>query len=143
MKLELTKPETFKDNPKIILFDGVCNLCSAFLIFVYERDRRAVFKFAWIQSKQGKQILDYIGFAADDYETIVYIEHGKIHSRSSAFLKIVKHLRFPWPILCIGIIIPPFIRNWLYDIIARNRYKFFGKKDKCMVPTGELASRFL
>lgn len=143
MKIELTKPEIFKDNPNIIIFDGICNLCSAFLIFVYERDKRAVFKFSWIQSEQGKLILDFIGLPADDYETIVYIEHGKMHLRSSAFLKIVKHLSFPWPILWIGIIVPPFIRNWLYDMIARNRYKLFGKKEKCMVPSGELTARFL
>jgi predicted DCC family thiol-disulfide oxidoreductase YuxK len=143
MKIESAKPVVLQENPNIILFDGICNLCSAFLIFVYERDKRAIFNFAWIQSNQGKQILNYLGLLTKHYETIVYIENGKTYLKSSAFLKIVKHLRFPWPILWVSIIVPRFLRNWLYDIIARNRYKIFGKKEKCMVPTGELTSRFI
>ncbi|MBN1464129.1 DUF393 domain-containing protein [candidate division KSB1 bacterium] len=128
---------------KIILFDGVCNLCSAFLDFVYKYDAKAVFKFAWIQSRRGKSLLQQLGMPIDEYKTIVYIQDGRPFIKSTAFLRIVRHLRMPWPLLQAGYILPKFIRDWLYDIVARYRYRIFGKKDACMLPTGDLKSRFL
>jgi len=136
-------PSTIKGNKKIILFDGVCNLCSAFLNFVYNRDIKKIYMFAWIQSEKGKEILAWLSLPIEEYETILYIENGKPFYKSTAFLKIVKSLRFPWPVLWLWVVIPKFIRNWFYDLIASNRYRLFGKKDKCVVPTGDLKERFL
>jgi predicted DCC family thiol-disulfide oxidoreductase YuxK len=127
----------------IILFDGVCNLCNGFMMFVYNRDPHAKFTFAWIQSKQGKQILEQLKMPTEEYDTIIYLKGGQPSYKSTAFLKIVNHLKFPWPVLWIGVIIPLFIRNWLYDLVARNRYKIFGKKNQCLLPTGDLRERFL
>ena len=128
---------------KIILFDGVCNLCSAFLQFVYKYDGKAVFKFAWIQSKQGKDILHWLNLPTDEYKTIVYINGDNFYTKSSAFLQIIKYLKMPWPLLRIGYILPTFFRDWIYDFVAAYRYRIFGKKDRCLLPTGDLKSRFL
>jgi len=130
-------------NQKLILFDGICNLCNGFMIFIYRRDPGAKFSFAWIQSEPGKQILTQLNMSTEEYDTIVYLENGQATFKSSAFLKIVKQLKFPWNLLWTGIVIPRFLRDWIYDLVARNRYKIFGKKDHCLVPTGDLTKRFL
>jgi predicted DCC family thiol-disulfide oxidoreductase YuxK len=134
---------TVLKDKQIILFDGVCNLCNGFIIFVYKRDSKAKFNFAWIQSELGKQILEQLNMPTDEYDTIIYMENGEVYFKSTAFLKIVKHLKFPWPLLWIGVIIPRFLRNWIYDLVAQNRYKIFGKKEQCLPPTGDLKKRFL
>ena len=136
-------PLIVKNNERIILFDGVCNLCSAFLSFIYERDKKVSFKFAWIQSEHGEEISKWLNLPTNNYETMVYIENGNPYLRSSAFLRIVKFLKFPWAELSIGFIVPKFIRDWIYDRVASNRYKLFGKKDQCLIPTGDLKKRFL
>ncbi|MBN1479163.1 DUF393 domain-containing protein [candidate division KSB1 bacterium] len=136
-------PASVSGHDKIILFDGVCNLCSAFLNFVYKFDDQAQFKFTWIQEERGTEILQWLGIPTENYKTIVYIENGRAFFKSTAFLKIVKYLKFPWPMLQAGSILPRRIRDWLYDIVAANRYRIFGKKDACLLPTGELKSRFL
>jgi predicted DCC family thiol-disulfide oxidoreductase YuxK len=130
-------------NQRLILFDGICNLCNGFMIFVYRRDPQAKFSFAWIQSEPGKEILEQLNMPTDEYDTIVYLDNGVASFKSTAFLKIVRHLRFPWPLLWAGVIIPRFLRNWIYDLVAGNRYKIFGKKDQCQLPTGDLKKRFL
>ena len=136
-------PESIKQNQRIILFDGVCNLCSGFMHFVYKFDKRALFKFAWVQDKKGQEILQWLDLPTDDYKTIILVENGEAYYKSLAFLQIVRHLSFPWPILNIGRIIPVRIRDWIYDYIANNRYRLFGKREKCLVPIGELLRRFL
>ena len=110
---------------------------------MYRRDPGAKLSFAWIQSEPGKQILKQLNMPTEHYDTIVFMEEGQPSYKSAAFLKIIKHLKFPWPVLWIGVIIPRFIRDWIYDLVARNRYKIFGKKDQCLVPTGDLTKRFL
>lgn len=137
------QPASVTQHHKIILFDGICNLCSAFLDFVRKFDAKAHFKFAWIQEERGTEILQWLGMPKDNYKTIVYIENGRAYFRSTAFLKIVKYLGFPWPLLQVGYILPRCIRDWLYDIVAANRYRVFGKKEACPVLTDELKSRFL
>lgn len=136
-------PATIKESKKIILFDGVCNLCSTFLNFVYNRDIKKIYMFAWIQSEKGKEILAWLSLPVEENETIVYIENGRPYYKSTAFLKIVKSLQFPWSILWLWVVVPKFIRNWFYDLTASNRYRLFGKKDKCVIPTGDLKERFL
>ena len=130
-------------DKKIILFDGVCNLCSAFFNFVYLYDYKAVFHFAWIQSEAAGKILETLNLPTDDFKTIVFLENGRPYFKSDAFLRIVRYLRFPWPLLRIGIILPRPVRDWIYDLVAQNRYKWFGKKDQCLVPTGSMQDRFL
>jgi predicted DCC family thiol-disulfide oxidoreductase YuxK len=140
--LDMQKPVSLKEHNRIILFDGACNLCSGFMRFVYKYDSKKYFKFAWIQEEKGKEILEWLGLPTDEYATIILIKNGQAFYKSNAFLKIVRYLRFPWPVLNIGIIIPIFIRDWIYDMVARNRYRLFGKKDHCLVPTGDLLGRF-
>lgn len=136
-------PKNVVEHKNIILFDGVCNLCSGFLDFVYKNDPHGVFKFAWIQEPEGTEILQWLGMPTDDYKTIIYIKEGQPYLKSSAFLKIVKHLKKPWPLLQAGYILPKFLRDWIYDFVARHRYSVFGKKEACLMPTGDLKSRFL
>jgi predicted DCC family thiol-disulfide oxidoreductase YuxK len=127
---------------KVILFDGVCNLCSAFLSFIYLNDPRAKFTFAWLQSDEAKRLLSDLPQVNQNIDSIIYIETNQIFYKSTAFLKIIRQLRFPWPLLWFGIIIPRPLRDWIYDIVARNRYRWFGKKEQCLVPDGDLKKRF-
>jgi len=136
-------PPNIQQFNNIILFDGVCNLCSGFLNFIYKFDEQAFFKFAWIQSDEGAEILRWLGMPTKDYKTIVYIKNGEAFFKSTAFLKIIKNLNFPWPLLQVGYILPRFFRDWIYDLVAKYRYKIFGKKESCLLPTGDLKSRFL
>jgi len=129
---------------KIILFDGVCNLCNGSVIFVLQREQSPTFQFASIQSEIGKELLHWCGLPADFNQAFVLIDHGKIHLGSTAALKIGLRLTFPWSLLSrIGLIIPRFVRDWVYSQIAQNRYRWFGKRDVCMVPAENLKARFL
>lgn len=130
-------------NEHIILFDGICNLCSNWVQFVYQRDPQANFRFASVQSPTGQTLLTWCGLPTTHYKTMVYIERGEPHFKSDAFLRIVRLLRKPWPILTIGQLLPTYLRDWAYDRIALNRYQLFGKRPTCFLPTGELAGRFI
>jgi predicted DCC family thiol-disulfide oxidoreductase YuxK len=141
--LLMNKPGSLNEHKRIILFDGVCNLCSGFLAFVYKRDKKRIFKFAWIQDEKGMEILNWLHLPSTQSDTIVLIEAGQSSTKSSAFLKIVSHLKFPWPLLAIGYLIPMVIRDGIYDWVAKNRYRWFGRKKSCIVPTGDLRERFL
>ncbi|KPJ93452.1 MAG: hypothetical protein AMJ53_07200 [Gammaproteobacteria bacterium SG8_11] len=136
-------PMVVRENPRIILFDGVCNLCSTWVQFVFRRDPDHKFKFVSVQFETGKALLTWCGLPNDHYDTMVYIDHGTVHTRSQAFLKIVQHFQPLWPLLRAGILIPRFIRDWMYDRIALNRYCLFGKTDACFTPSDELSKRFL
>jgi len=129
---------------KIILFDGVCNLCNGSVIFILQREKKPVFQFASIQSEAGKELLDWYGLPKDYDQAIVLIDHGRIYLGSTAALRIGQHLRFPWSLLSYaGFIVPKSIRDWVYKQIALNRYQWFGKREVCMVPTEKLKARFL
>lgn len=136
-------PESVKKYNQIILFDGMCNLCSGFMQFVYKRDLESNFKFTWMQDDKSREILNWLDLGSESFKTIILIEEETPYYKSSAFLKIVRHLRFPWPLLMVGYIFPGILRDWVYDYVAENRYRWFGKKDKCLIPTGELRDRFL
>lgn len=127
----------------IILFDGVCNLCNTSVQFVLKRDTKATFKFASLQSNAGQKLLAEFKLPLDEFNSFIYIANGKLYTRSSAALHVAKQLNFPWKLMFGFIIVPPFIRNFVYDIIAKNRYKWFGKRESCMIPTPELKQRFL
>lgn len=132
----LTKPES------VILFDGVCNLCSGAVQFVIKRDPAATFSFASLQSDYGQQHLQRFGLNTSLFHSIILIQGDKFYERSDAALEITRHLKGAWPLLYGFKIIPRFIRDGIYNLIGRNRYKLFGKKDACWIPTPELKSRF-
>jgi len=127
----------------IILFDGVCNLCNGAVNFVIKRDPGNVFKFAPLQEKQGALLLKTHAIDIQKLESIVLIENEKVYIKSSAALRITKKLSGLWPLFFVLLIIPRFIRDGIYDIIAKNRYKWFGKKEQCMIPTPGLIEKFL
>lgn len=128
---------------KIILFDGVCNLCNSSVTFVIKRDLKNQFKFAALQSDAGKQLVLAHGIDTSSVDSIIFIENGKAYTKSTAALRIAKHLGGAYPLMMGFMIIPTFLRNWVYDWVAKNRYKWYGKKESCMIPTPELRSKFL
>ncbi|HSQ44652.1 MAG TPA: thiol-disulfide oxidoreductase DCC family protein [Ginsengibacter sp.] len=127
----------------IILFDGVCNLCNGAVKFVIKRDNRNQFLFASLQSDEGKQILEEHNFPDNKMKSFFLVENGKVYDRSTAALRVARRLTGLWPLLYGFIIVPGFIRDGVYNWIAKNRYQWFGKKDECMVPTPELKAKFL
>lgn len=129
-------------NP-VLLFDGVCNLCNASVQFIIRRDKNALFRFAPLQSEFGRMICENNGLNLGEIETVILLSGGKIYTKSAAGLHIVKKLDGLWPLLYFFIIIPAFLRDPVYDFIARSRYKWFGKRDSCMIPDPELRSRFI
>lgn len=126
----------------VILFDGVCNLCDSSVQFILKRDPEGYFKFASLQSETGQKLLKKYGFSTD-INSFVLIEDGKGFVKSSAALHVCMHLKGPWKMLFILRMIPPFIRDFFYDIVANNRYKLFGKKESCMLPSPKWKKRFL
>lgn len=130
-------------NHKIILFDGVCNLCNGAINYVIKRDKNNVFKFAALQSEIGKELISKFNIDTSKVDSIILIDGEKHYEKSSAALHIAKYLSGGYPLLFGFMIVPKFIRNSGYDYIARNRYKWFGKKESCMIPTAELKSKFL
>ncbi len=130
----------------IILFDGVCNLCNSSIQFIIKKDKKNVFTFASLQSDAAKNILlQYFPKKKNNnrFNTIYLIKNGTVLTESTAILHVFKELKLPYKLLFWFIIIPKFIRDIIYKFISKNRYKWFGKKDTCMVPTKELKSKFL
>jgi len=129
----------------IILFDGVCNLCNNSVNFIIKRDKQNYFLFASLQSDAAKKIL--LQLNAKNYlnslDSVLLIKDNVIYTKSSAALYILKNLNFPYSVFFIFIIFPKFFRDFFYDIIAKNRYKWFGKKDTCMIPTKKILDKFI
>jgi predicted DCC family thiol-disulfide oxidoreductase YuxK len=134
---------TRKLSHPIVLFDGVCNFCNGSINFIIRRDRRKIFRFASLQSETGARVLRQFGLPLDSVETIVLVEDSSCYTRSSAALRIVRRLGVPWSMLYVLNVIPATARNAIYDLIARNRYRWFGKKNVCMIPTPDMRERFL
>ena len=132
-----------REDIYIILFDGVCNLCKNTVQFLIKRDSKAKFKFGSLQSEEGQAVLKDFDLSTNDFDTFVYIKENKWFIKSSAALRVLKELGGIWKFFFVFILIPKKIRDFLYDIVVRNRYKWFGKRDSCMVPTPELKNRFL
>ena len=130
-------------NHPIILFDGVCNFCNGSINFVITQDKKDVFRFAPLQSPTGQKLLVQYQVGKIDFESFVLIQDGKAYQKSTAALKVLNQLPWYWKALQVFWIIPAFLRNTIYDFIARNRYKWFGKNEKCMIPTPEVRNRFL
>lgn len=127
----------------IILFDGVCNFCEGIVKFVLERDKEGVFRFAPLQSEVGEKYLQQFGLSTTDFDTFVLVEGNTFTTRSTAGLRVLRHLPWPWRAAYIFIIVPRFIRDGVYNFIAGRRYRIWGKKDACMIPTPEMRARFL
>jgi len=128
---------------KIILFDGVCNLCNSSVNFIIDKDVRNVFKFASLQSETGTKLIKNYNLTAENIDSVILIDNDRAYIKSDAALMIAAELGGVYKILSFMRIIPKFIRDFFYDIIARNRYRWFGKKDVCRIPTPELKSKFL
>lgn len=131
-----------KDRP-VILFDGVCNFCNSAVNFTIKRDSAKAIDFSMLQSAAGQKLLQQYNLPPDDLRSFVFIEEGKAYTRSTASLRVCRYLRGLWPLCYTFIIVPKFIRNGIYDWIAKNRYKWFGIRNECMVPTPEIRSRFI
>ncbi|MEO6327763.1 MAG: thiol-disulfide oxidoreductase DCC family protein [Ginsengibacter sp.] len=127
----------------IILFDGVCNLCNGTIQFIIKRDKKGYFNFASLQSLEGQKLLELHKLPLNNFNSFILIENERAYTRSTGALKVLKKLSGLWPLLYVFILIPKFIRDLVYNRIATNRYKWFGKKDECMIPTPQLKARFL
>lgn len=136
------QPITAVTNP-VILFDGVCNLCSSSVQFVIQHDPKKQFRFASLQSAFGQKVLQDFGLPANELNSFILLEEGNIYTKSTGALRLTRKLNGLWPMLYAFIIVPPFIRNAVYSFVANNRYKWFGKKDACWLPTPELRKLFL
>jgi predicted DCC family thiol-disulfide oxidoreductase YuxK len=127
----------------IILFDGICNLCNSTVSFLIKRDKKSVIQFAALQSEPAKKLLEQFNLPTHSFNSLILIEKGVVYTQSTAALKICKHLNGLWPLLYGLIIVPKLIRNGCYQLIAKNRYRWFGKQEKCMLPSPEVSDRFL
>jgi len=129
-------------DPKIILFDGVCNFCNYWVNFIIDRDTQNIFKFATLQSEKGKELLEKFNLPKDDFDSFILISQNKVYKKSEAAFEIAKQLN-GWSKLFLPFrFLPNSFSNFVYDLVAKNRYKFFGKRDTCRIPTKEERSKF-
>ncbi len=131
------------NNSPVILFDGVCNLCNGSVQFVIKHDKAGLFKFASLQSEAGQQLLSNHSMSGTELSSFILIKDEKVYTRSTAALLVAKQLTGVVKYLYIFSVIPTFIRDGVYNFIARNRYRWFGKKESCMVPSKDMLARFL
>jgi len=131
------------EDSAIVLFDGVCNLCTASVRFMIRRDPAGRLRFATLQSATGQGLLERHHLPTDALETFVVVAGDRSYTRSDAALEVARRLRTPWPLVVVLKVIPRAIRDFVYSWVARHRYRWFGRTDQCMVPTGKLLERFL
>ncbi|HMQ48338.1 MAG TPA: thiol-disulfide oxidoreductase DCC family protein [Saprospiraceae bacterium] len=127
----------------ILLFDGVCNLCNGFVQFAIKHDPQGYYQFASLQSEAGRELLAAHHLPTHEISTVVLIEKGRVYTHSDVGLRMVRRFGGLWPLLTAFSIIPKPFRDGIYNWVARNRYRWFGQRESCMVPTPELKSRFL
>ena len=140
-KLEMKKLAVDK---KIILFDGVCNLCSSAVQFIIENDKKDIFRFVSLQSELGQEITTYLGISSANLDSIILYQPGyAYYYKSQAVFEIAKELGGIYSISTIFSILPSSITDYVYDYIAKNRYKWYGKKEFCMIPTNDIKAKFL
>lgn len=135
-------PKKFIIQP-VILFDGVCNFCNGTVNFVIKRDRKNKLRFAALQSFAAGQLLEQYGLPQSGMKSFVFIENGKAYTQSTAALKVCRYMNWLWPLCYTFIIIPRFIRDGVYNWIAKNRYKWFGVQQQCMIPSAQVKAKFL
>lgn len=135
--------KSLTDHP-VILFDGVCNLCNSSVQFIIRRDPKSYFRFAALQSDKGRELISLYGqTVADPPDSVILVDANGIHTRTDAALRIAKRLSGLWPAFSFFLILPRWLRDPVYNWIGRNRYRWFGKQDSCMMPDPSLRSRFL
>ncbi|MCK4904020.1 MAG: thiol-disulfide oxidoreductase DCC family protein [Candidatus Marinimicrobia bacterium] len=127
----------------IILFDGLCNLCNGSVNFILKRDKIGKFKFASLQSEIGKKLLKQYTTDTNVVDSIILIKNDKVFIKSSAVLEVLKDMPVGWWVFRVGIILPRVIRDYIYDVVAKYRYRIFGKKDECPIPSKDIQDRFL
>ena len=132
-----------KDSQRIIIFDGYCNFCSNSVLFIIKRDPRACFVFAASQGEEGQKILAERGIQKLAEHSILLIERDRIYDRSGAALRISRGLRGLWPMFYGFVVLPRGLRDYFYDRIAGYRYRLFGTRDQCFVPTDKIRNRFI
>ncbi|MFI5237005.1 MAG: thiol-disulfide oxidoreductase DCC family protein [Ignavibacteriales bacterium] len=130
-------------DKQIILFDGVCNFCNYWVNFILDRDKKDLYGFSALQSEYGQKILEKIGMSSTDFQTFILVKDEKFYTKSSAALMIVKNLSGPIKIIYPFIFLPKFLRDFFYDLIAKNRYRMFGKRNVCRIPTEEEKAKFI
>jgi len=131
------------EMPDVVIFDGVCNLCSHTVQFIVAHEVSPTLHFAPVQSAAGARLMRQFGLDPEDAKTFVLVEKGLPYVRSEAAIRISRHLHMPWRLLCLVRFVPRFLRDRCYDIVVRNRYRWFGRHEKCMVPSSAIAARFL
>lgn len=134
------KDEAF--SPPVVLFDGVCKLCNGSVNFILRRDSKGRLKLAPLQSGYGQAVLKEHGKHSDTMGSMMLLEGDRLTAKSTAIIRISKYLGGAWPLCMIALVIPPFIRDFIYDIIAKNRTRWFGKYDTCRLPDPEFEDRF-
>lgn len=136
--------ENLPQNKKIILFDGICNLCDATVQFIIKHDKNDIFRFVALQSDLGKKIINHIGLDTSKTDSIILYEPGHAYYyKAEAALKIAKELGGVYSFLTVFSIFPNWLTNRVYDYVASNRYKWYGKKEECMIPTPGMKAKFL
>jgi len=130
-------------HERVLLFDGVCNLCNATVNFIIDRDPRKLFRFAPLQSEIGRRVLAEYGLSTEDFRTFVLIENGRCYTRSTAALRVLGTLGGLWPLVRIFLLVPRPIRDGIYSFVATHRYKWFGRTEACRIPTPDIEDRFL
>jgi len=139
----MTKPLPLNHSVPIVLFDGVCNLCNASVDLILKYDKKKTMKFASLQSNIGAQLILKYKLNQIGLTTIVFIDSGKAYTHSTAILKIAGHMGGLWPAAAIFFIFPKFFRDYIYKIISKNRYRWFGKRDTCRLPSSAERKRFI
>jgi predicted DCC family thiol-disulfide oxidoreductase YuxK len=142
-EIGMEAPPHLTPHDRVVLFDGVCRLCSGWSRFLLRRDRARRLKLCRVQSPEGQAILAWFGFPTDHYGTMIYIEGGRAHVRTDGILRVLAQLPRPWPWLRVARIVPAPVRDWLYDRVALNRYRLFGRYDACVAPDADVRSRFI
>lgn len=135
--------DAIKTGQKIVLFDGVCNLCTWSVQFIVNRDPKGKFRFASLQSDIGKELMIENGQDPEVLESIILVDGDKTYYRSRAALEIARQLSGLWPVFYVFSVLPQGVTDFFYNIIAKNRYRWFGRQDQCMVPTKDLSLRFI
>lgn len=130
-------------NNGLVLFDGVCNFCNSSVNFVIKHDKGDYFRFLPLQSERGQKIIETYNLNPENLQTVILLEQGRIYTKSTAALRIAKKLSGGWKLMYGFIAVPAVIRDFFYDLISRNRYKWWGRKESCMIPTPEVKRKFL
>jgi predicted DCC family thiol-disulfide oxidoreductase YuxK len=138
----MSEAETYPEA-LIVLFDGVCNLCNSAVAFVIRNDPKRRFRFAALQSPVGQALLERYGLPTETLNSFVLIEGEHVFTKSTAALRSARRLGYLWPLAFVFILVPRPLRDFCYDLVAKNRYRMFGKRESCMMPTPDLNARFL